>query len=193
VARARVGKRGARSSWRRGATRFRGQQARQTYLGINADWIRFRATVSTAPDQIAIAPGELVREYRENGRRVFEYQATDKMLAFFSFLSARYEVKRDQWNGIPLDIYYHKGHEFNLDRMVASMRASLQDFSTRYSPFQFKQFRIVEFPRYSQFAQAFPATIPFSENIGFILRAGTTADDIDTPFYVTSHEIAHQW
>ena len=170
------------------------EQARdKTYLGINADWIRFRATVSTAPDQIAIAPGELVREYRENGRRVFEYQATDKMLAFFSFLSARYEVKRDQWNGIPLDIYYHKGHEFNLDRMVASMRASLQDFSTRYSPFQFKQFRIVEFPRYSQFAQAFPATIPFSENIGFILRAGTTADDIDTPFYVTSHEIAHQW
>ncbi len=164
-----------------------------TYLGINADWIRFHAIVSTAPDQIAIAPGELVREYRENGRRVFEYQATDRMLAFYSFLSARYEVRHDRWNGIPLDIYYHKGHEFNLDPMVASMHASLQDFSTRFSPFQFKQFRIVEFPRYSQFAQAFPATIPFSENIGFILRAGTKGDDIDTPFYVTSHEIAHQW
>lgn len=170
------------------------EQARhKTYLGINADWIRFRATVGTAPDQIAIAPGDLVREYRENGRRVFEYQAPDKMLAFYSFLSARFEVKHDRWNGIPLDIYYHKGHEFNLDRMVASMHASLQDFSTRYSPFQFRQFRIVEFPRYSQFAQAYPATIPFSENIGFILRAGTTADDIDTPFYVTSHELAHQW
>ncbi|MCC6927750.1 MAG: hypothetical protein IT359_02055 [Gemmatimonadaceae bacterium] len=165
----------------------------RTYLGINADWIDFRATVSTAPDQIAVAPGELVREYMENGRRVFEYRSPDKMLAFYSFLSARYEVRHDQWNGIPLDIYYHKGHEFNLDRMVASMHASLQDFSTRYSPFQFRQFRIVEFPRYSQFAQAFPATIPFSENIGFILRAAATADGIDTPFYVTSHEIAHQW
>lgn len=164
-----------------------------TYMGFNADWIRFRATVSTAPDQIAIAPGELVREYTENGRRVFEYEAPDRMLAFFSFLSARYEVKHDEWNGIPLDIYYHKGHAFNVDRMVASMHASLQDFSTRYAPFQFRQFRIVEFPRYSQFAQAFPATIPFSENVGFILRAGTAVDDIDTPFYVTSHEIAHQW
>jgi len=165
----------------------------KTYLGISADWIRFRATVSTSPDQIGIAPGELVREYTENGRRVFEYQAPDKMLAFYSFLSGRYEVKHDEWNGIPLDIYYHKGHEFNLDRMVASMRASLQDYSTRYSPFQFRQFRIVEFPRYSQFAQAYPATIPFSENIGFILRAGTSAEDIDTPFYVTAHELAHQW
>ena len=165
----------------------------KTYLGISADWITFHATVSTAPDQIAIAPGELVREYRENGRRVFEYRAPDKMLAFYTVLSGRYEVKHDTWNGMPLDIYYHKGHAFNLDRMVASMQAALQDYSTRYSPFQFRQFRIVEFPRYSQFAQAYPATIPFSENIGFILRAGTSADDIDTPFYVTAHELAHQW
>jgi aminopeptidase N len=77
--------------------------------------------------------------------------------------------------------------------MMASMKASLQDFSTRFSPYQFKQVRILEFPRYSQFAQAFPNTVPFSENIGFILRAGTKPDDIDTPYYVTAHEVAHQW
>jgi ABC-type transport system involved in multi-copper enzyme maturation permease subunit len=35
-----------------------------TYLGANANWINFKATVSTAPDQIAIAPGYLVREYQ---------------------------------------------------------------------------------------------------------------------------------
>lgn len=165
----------------------------RTYLGIHADWISFRATVSTAPDQVAIAPGELVREYRENGRRVFEYRATDRMLAFFSFLSARYLVKRESWNGIPLEVYYHPGHEFNLDRMMASMKASLQDFSTRYSPYQFRQLRIVEFPRYSQFAQAFPGMVPFSENVGFILRAGKKPEDIDTPYYVTAHEVGHQW
>ncbi len=170
------------------------QSARsRTYLGIHADWISFRATVSTAPDQIAIAPGELVREYRENGRRVFEYRATDRMLAFFTFLSARYQVKRDSWNGVTLEVYYHPGHTFNVDRMVASMKASLQDFSTRYGKYQFRQLRIVEFPRYSQFAQAFPGMVPFSENLGFILRAGTKPEDIDTPFYVTAHEVGHQW
>jgi ABC-type transport system involved in multi-copper enzyme maturation permease subunit len=41
-----------------------------TYLQANQDWITFRATVSTAPDQIAVAPGYLVREYEEDGRRV---------------------------------------------------------------------------------------------------------------------------
>ena len=164
-----------------------------TYMAFNADWIDFRATVSTAPDQIAIAPGYLTREYSEGGRRVFEYRSREPMLAFFSFLSARYEVKRDQWKDVALEVYYQKGHEFNVDRMLASMKASLEDFSARFSPYQFKQLRIVEFPRYSQFAQAFPNTVPFSESVGFILRAGTNADDIDTPYYITAHEVAHQW
>lgn len=164
-----------------------------TYMGFNADWIDFRATVSTSPDQIAIAPGHLTREYQEGGRRVFEYRAREPMLAFFTFLSARYEVRRENWKDVALEIYYHKGHEFNVDRMFASMKSSLEDYSSRFSPYQFKQLRIVEFPRYSTFAQAFPGTVPFSESVGFILRAGTNVDDIDTPFYVTAHEVAHQW
>ena len=65
-----------------------------TYLGVNADWIGFKATVSTAADQIALAPGHLQREYTENGRRFFEYRDHEPMLTFFTFLSARYEVKR---------------------------------------------------------------------------------------------------
>ncbi|MBX3146626.1 MAG: hypothetical protein KF785_07605 [Gemmatimonadales bacterium] len=169
------------------------EHARQdTYLGVNADWISFRATVSTAPDQIAIAPGYLVREYEENGRRVFEYEMDRPMLAFFSFLSARYEVRRDRWNDVALEIYYHPGHEYNLDRMMASMKTSLEYFSTHFSPYQFRQVRILEFPRYAGFAQAFPNTVPYSERIGFILRADRK-DDLDIPFYVTAHEVGHQW
>lgn len=164
-----------------------------TYMGLNADWIDFRATVSTAPDQVALAPGSLVREYEERGRRVFEYRATQPMLAFYSFLSARYAVRRDRWRDVDLEVYYHEGHEFNVDRMVAAMKASLEDFSARYSAYQFPQLRIVEFPRYSQFAQAFPGMVPFSESVGFILLAGSGPDAIDTPYYVTSHEVAHQW
>jgi len=63
-----------------------------------------------------------------------------------------------------------------------------------FSPYQFRQVRILEFPRYQSFAQSFPNTIPFSENIGFL--AHVVEDDpksIDYPFYVTAHEVAHQW
>ena len=164
-----------------------------SYLTNYADMIGFKATVSTAPDQIAIAPGYLVKEYQENGRRVFEYAMDHPMANFYSFLSARYLVKRDEHNGIKLEIYYHPGHEYNLDRMMASMKASLDYFGTNFSPYQFRQVRILEFPRYAQFAQAFPNTVPFSESIGFILRTGDGDDDLDLPFYVTAHEVGHQW
>ena len=54
--------------------------------------------------------------------------------------------------------------------------------------------RIVEFPRYAQFAQSFPNTIPYSESVGFIARLKEGDDEaIDYPFYITAHEVAHQW
>jgi len=163
-----------------------------TYLGNDGGWIRFRTTVSTSADQIAIAPGNLVKEWKQNGRNYYSYNHEGKILNFYSFLSARYEVKREEYKGIKLEVLYHKGHEFNVDRMFKSMRMSLDYFQANFSPYQHKSLRIVEFPRYATFAQSFPATIPYSENIGFIadLRDST---EIDYVFYVTAHEIAHQW
>src|SRR6185436_15089394 len=44
------------------------------------------------------------------------------------------------------------------------------------------------------FAQAFPNTIPYSEAIGFIAKVvPDDPKDVDYPYYVTAHEIAHQW
>ena len=160
----------------------------------DADWITFEATVSTSPDQIAIAPGSLVKEWTEDGRRYFSYKSDSPVLNFFSFLSARYEVRRDRWNDVDIEIYYHKGHEYNLDRMVKGIKRSLDYFTTNFSPYQHRQARIVEFPRYERFAQSFPNTIPYSEGVGFIARVDPQDDkDIDYPFYGTAHEIAHQW
>src|SRR5262249_15424821 len=42
--------------------------------------------------------------------------------------------------------------------------------------------------------QSFPNTIPYSEGIGFIARVNPQDEkDIDYPYYVTAHEVAHQW
>ena len=162
-------------------------------LGSNADWIRFQATVSTAPDQIAVAPGKLVREYREAGRRVFEYVMAAPMSNDYAFLSARYAVRREDYRGIQLEILSHPGHAYNLDRMMESMKASLDYFTANFGPYQFDQLRIVEFPRYAQYALALPGTIPFSESAGFVARMGNGPEALDLPFYVTAHEVAHQW
>ena len=173
--------------------------ARQnTYLGTDADWVSFAATVRTAPDQIAIAPGYLEKEWSENGRRCFRYKMDAPIRQFFTFVSARYTVKKDTWTSkdgkrVALEIYYHPGHEYNLERMMAGAKAALSYCSENFSPYQFRQMRILEFPAYQQFAQAFPNTVPYSEGIGFILKVGHEKDALDVPFYFTAHEVAHQW
>lgn len=165
-----------------------------TYIARSNSWLDFEATVSTEPDQIAIAPGYLQKEWEENGRRYFHYKMDQKILNFYAFLSGRYEVRRDRWNDVNIEIYYHKGHEYNLDRMVRATQESLDYFTQNFGPYQHKQFRIIEFPRYASFAQAFPNTIPYSERVGFIAKVDdANPDDIDYAYYITAHELAHQW
>jgi hypothetical protein len=166
---------------------------RDNYLSNEADWVHFETTVSTSPDQIAIAPGYLQREWQEGGRRYFRYTMDAPIFNFFSFLSARYAVTKDAWNDVAIEVYHHPAHTWNVDRMVQGVKTSLEYFTRNFGPYQHRQVRIVEFPRYARFAQAFPNTIPFSEAIGFIARLDDDPEAIDYVFYVTAHEVAHQW
>ncbi len=164
----------------------------QNYLMANSDWVNVRTTISTAPDQIAIAPGSLRKEWTANGRRYFNYELDKPSLNFYAFMSARYEVAREKWNGVDLEVYYQKEHAVNVPRMLNSMKKSLAYYSEHFGPYHHKQARIIEFPRYASFAQAFPGTMPYSESIGFITDL-TAEEDIDMVFYVVAHEMGHQW
>ncbi|MFK2877650.1 ABC transporter permease/M1 family aminopeptidase [Rhodanobacter hydrolyticus] len=163
-----------------------------TYIANDADWIDFDTTVSTAADQIALAPGTLVQEWTQGGRRYFHYTMQQPMLPFFAWLSARYAVKTVDWKGVAISIYYNPDHAWNVDRMIEGVKDSLDYYDAHYTPYQFKQLRIVEFPGYASFAQSFANTIPFSESIGFIADLRDTSQ-IDYVYYVTAHEVAHQW
>lgn len=165
-------------------------------IGDDADHIRFEIVMSTSSDQIAIAPGYLQKEWSEGDRKYYHYKMDQPMFNFYSMLSARYEVMKEVYEipgagPVNLEIYYHKGHEYNLDRMMEAMKHSLTYYSDNFSPYQHRQMRILEFPRYATFAQSFANTVPFSEAIGFILNIGE--DDVDMAYYVTAHEMAHQW
>jgi ABC-2 type transport system permease protein len=165
------------------------------YISNDADWIEFETTISTSPDQIAIAPGYLQDEWEENGRRYFHYKMDSTMVNFYSFISAEFEVAKDSWNDVPLEIYYNKGHDYNLDHMMNGMKKSLDYYTSEYSPYQYRQLRIIEFPRTGgSFAQSFANTIPYSEAVGFIAEVDTTNEEgVNYPFSITAHEVAHQW
>lgn len=165
---------------------------RNTYLSSSSDWVSVETIMSTSPDQIAVAPGSLLREWTENGRRYFHYKLDRDSLNFYSFISARYEVAREEWNGVKVEVYYHKDHAWNVPKMLKSIRSSLDYCTENFGPYAHKQARIIEFPRVASFAQAFPGTMPYSESIGFIANL-KDPEDIDMVYYVVAHEMAHQW
>ncbi len=163
----------------------------------NADLIHFEATVGTTPDQIAIVPGYLQKTWVKNNRRYFSYMQDTPIQDFFSIVSAKYEVLKDSTTAIDgrkiaIEIFYDKQHPFNLDRFRSALKDGIEYYSKTYGPFQFRQMRVLEFPRYAGFAQSFPNTVPYSEDFGWVADF-KNPDDFDYVYFVTAHELAHQW
>ncbi|KAK6021762.1 Beta-ketoacyl synthase protein, partial [Ostertagia ostertagi] len=173
-------------------------------LGQGADRIHLQLTIGTTTGQTAIAPGYLLKKWEQDGRSYFEYQMDQPAVNYFSIQSGRYQVLRESFQPdsaqqpVQLSVYYHKDHAYNIGLMMTGMKDALSYFGSNFSPYQYRQLRIIEFPS-SSFAQSFANTIPFSENIGFLadLRDTTASklsrSPVDYVYYVTAHEVAHQW
>jgi aminopeptidase N len=110
----------------------------------------------------------------------------------FSVQSARYAEKHRLHAGVDLAVYHHPAHGWNVDRMLDALAASLDYYQASFGPYPFDHARIVEFPGYLDFAQAFPGTIPFSEDVGFASDY-SQPETIDYVSYLTAHELAHQY
>jgi aminopeptidase N len=170
------------------------------YLRHDSDWVTAEISLTTDADQTPVAPGYTVSDTVQGQRRTLVTRTDAPIMHFFSLQSARYAVKPDRWIGpsgaaVDLAVYYYPEHEHNVQRMLDAMKLSLTMFSEKFSAFQFRQARILEFPAYARFAQSFANTIPYSEDIGFNqnYRDARSDETIDFVTYVTAHEIAHQW
>ncbi|HEY0739188.1 MAG TPA: M1 family aminopeptidase [Herpetosiphonaceae bacterium] len=156
----------------------------------NEDLVQVDAVIGTATDQIAVTPGVLRRSWTERGRRYFHYVTETPTSFGATIFSGKYAVLDDQWNDVALQIFYHPTHTYNLDRMVRSMKASLEYFTDQFGPYPDKQLRIVEFPRYGNFGVAHPHTTAFAEDA---FLSHVKGGEVDQPFFGTAHETAHQW
>lgn len=159
---------------------------------LDSDWIHFESIVSTGADQIAIAPGHLQRQWLQDGRRYFHYRTRAPIINLLPFLSGRYAVRRDTWEGVEIEIYFDPDHAFNIDRFLEIARRSLAYMSRNFGPYPHGHLRIVQVPNYhGKVAFAFPQTIAFSESWGFNLNLDQAA--YDSLAALLAHEVAHQW
>ncbi len=166
--------------------------AQSRNLLANAPWVRSDITVSTLAGQTPIAPGRKVADAVAGGRRTARFVSTTPIIAFFSVQSAAYAQKSRTADGTALTVFYDPQHAFNVDRMLDAMQRSLRYYRANFGPYQFGYARILEYPGYASYAQAFAGTIPYSERLGFISdnRDPTRIDYIS---YITAHELGHQY
>ncbi|MFK7954679.1 MAG: ABC transporter permease/M1 family aminopeptidase [Lysobacterales bacterium] len=157
----------------------------------DSTFIDFESTVSTIAGQTAITSGNLIERWEEGERAYFHYKMSGPIRNLYAYSSAHYDVVRDQVNGWDLEVFHHPGHDKNVGRMLDAAKDSLAYFSEVFSPYQYQKLTIAEFPAYRAFAQSFPDTIFFSEDLGFLDQIGP--QDLDMPYYITAHEVAHQW
>ncbi len=163
---------------------------RRNYIG--ADWVISDIRLTTDAGQVPVAPGNQVADRTANGRRTARFVSPAPILNFFSIQSAAYQEATRNHDGVKLTVFHHPGHDWNVPKMLRAMSASLDYFRANFGPYQFNYARIVQFPGYASFAQAFAGTMPYSETIGF--NANTDdPDEIDFTTYVIAHEIAHQY
>lgn len=162
----------------------------QNYVRTN--WVMTDISITTDADQLPIAPGEKVAERVAGGRRQARFVTRAPIHDFYSIQSARYEIARTRHGGVELEIYHHPTHRWNVPAMQRALAAGLDYYQSNFGPYQFRHARIIEFPGYQTFAQAFAGTMPYSESIGFAANV-SDPDKIDYVTYVTAHELGHQY
>lgn len=163
-----------------------------SYLRPDSDWVNADLTISTAKDQTVVAPGDLVDSKIEGNRRIVHFKTSSPIQHFFTVLSARYAEHKEKWNDVSMQVYSDPAHGYNVNRMLKAMRSALDYYTKNFSPYQFHELRVVEFPAYRNFAQSYPGTVAYSEAAGFIF-APPGPEEYDGVTYVTAHEVAHQW
>lgn len=90
----------------------------------NSDWVSMDMTISTDTSHTAVAPGKLLREWTEGGRRWFHYSTGENRLPYgFKLYSGKFRtfsqpwVSADKHDSVAVELYCYAGHTRNKDSL----------------------------------------------------------------------------
>jgi ABC-type transport system involved in multi-copper enzyme maturation permease subunit len=154
-------------------------------------------TITTAPDQVVVAPGKLVEHGEREGRAFFHYRTEGAISPIVALASGRYSVARRVQDGVAVEVYHHPTHTRNIEAILDAAARALSYCRREFGPYPFSDLRIVELPWSSPLAQrgtgfATPGTVFLLENAGF-LTDRSDPDRVDVVTKRVAHEVAHQW
>lgn len=160
---------------------------------VHGEDVMFEAVMSTDSGQVAVAPGDLRRTWSTGDRRYFEYSTSSPIGTEWSFFSAPYAIHEEKVNDVVVRIFHNPRHRAHLDRVMRSVRASLETYETRFGPYRYRHLSILERPGApGASAHADPSIIYHGESYPLWIPANEPKQ-LDMPYDVMTHEMAHQW
>ncbi|MER2999257.1 ABC transporter permease/M1 family aminopeptidase [Pontibacter populi] len=156
------------------------------------NFMAFEATVGTAEDQIAVAPGKLHKTWQKGNRRYFHYATDYPIQNQYAFFSANYAMQEAQWKNVAIKLYYHPKHAANVSRMLKSIKASLVYYTDQFGPYPYGHITIVERADAGGELNAEASMVDYGEQFA-LLNPNDGPQGFNLPFYVIAHEVAHQW
>jgi len=164
--------------------------------GKAADLLSLDLTVSTEGDQTAVSHGDLVKQWKQNGRNYFHY-VMDKpgMYSPFAIFSARLADRKDSVmldHKVNIDVYYEPEHAENVDRFINAYKDGLKYYSSVHGNYPFNNVRLVETAPYGP-REASTATMDTRAEYNGWNAHFTGADQFDYLYSETVRQLAQQW
>lgn len=159
---------------------------------FNFEKTNFETVISTSNDQVAFSSGELVNQWKSDGRSYFHYKSVDKIDNMTAYFSARYKVERVNHHGVAIELYYHPDHYQNVAEMIKVTKATIDYCTENFGAYPHKYLRIGEMSVFGgSNGQAMPGVISINERI--FKKNIEDPENFNVVARVLVHEVAHQW
>lgn len=166
---------------------------RRNYLSADADLVHLTTTICAPHTWQTFAPGTKINTHQQEDGHCTTFHTTHPIKFSFGFLAGNYVRTTEYWDSLPLHVWHHPAHGTTAPMLTAGLRAALQYHARYFPPYPFADASVVEFPgTLGSHATAYANLLPVSER-NFLISPDTSQTSIALPFYLTAHELTHQW
>jgi len=160
----------------------------------NYDKVQFETVISTNSDETALAPGNLVRQWSEDGRNYFHYRSSKPITNVPVYVSARYKCLDDQYSTVQLEVCFTDERAANAPNILAAMKDTIEYADRNFGGYPGDVMRAIQVSSLAGInGFAAPNSLLLSENTAFEYDRTATSVLIDQIYRVVAHETAHQW
>ena len=140
----------------------------QDLFAPDANWVKGSITLSTDQGQTGLAPGRLIKQWKENERNYFQYQIDSLRPFDWHVGCSRYRLHAEgQQSGTSYQIWGNEKHPFNISLYDKAIKGTLDFLNQKMGDYPYDQLRIMEINNYDEKFCVSPNLIAISEKEGW--------------------------